>query len=112
MKTFKDYVVNKARPEGCIAERYIQEETLTYFTEYKTGSNVDLSQKLERVFDGSNLFQLNMFDDNDNNVIVPNSGPIGFSPKFVIEGVEFEQACRWVVKSHPLYESWRRYVVH
>ena len=53
-----------------------------------------------------------MFDDNDNNLIGPNSGPIGFGPKFVIEGVEFEQACRWVVKSHPSYESWRRYVVH
>ena len=71
-----------------------------------------LSQKLEKVFDGSNLLQLNLFDDNHNNLIGLDSGPIGFGQEFVIEGVEYEQACRWVVKSHPSYESWRRYVVH
>ena len=31
MKTLKDYVRNCARPEGCIAENYLAEESMRFF---------------------------------------------------------------------------------
>lgn len=34
MGTLKGYVNNKARPEGCIAERYIDKECLTFCSMY------------------------------------------------------------------------------
>ena len=34
MGTLKGYVHNKARPEGCIAERYIDKECLTFCSMY------------------------------------------------------------------------------
>ncbi|XP_052625705.1 uncharacterized protein LOC128132784 [Lactuca sativa] len=34
MKKLKNYVINKGRPEGCIAEGYIAEEALTFCTMY------------------------------------------------------------------------------
>lgn len=77
MKTFKGHVANKAWLEGCIVQGYIQEETLTYCTRYKAWSNANISKKIEKVFDESNLLRLNLFDENDNNLISLESGPIG-----------------------------------
>lgn len=34
MSNLKGYVTNKARPEGCIAERYIDKECLTFCSMY------------------------------------------------------------------------------
>ncbi|XXG41570.1 hypothetical protein AAC387_Pa01g2009 [Persea americana] len=34
MKTYKGYVKNMAHPEGCIAERYVIEESILYCMEY------------------------------------------------------------------------------
>ena len=34
MKKFKNYVRNKARPEGCIAESYVAEEALSFCSMY------------------------------------------------------------------------------
>ena len=34
MKTLKDYVRNYARPEGCIAESYLAEESMMFFNEF------------------------------------------------------------------------------
>ena len=46
MKTFKGYVNNKSRPEGCIAERYIQDETIAYCREYKGKGKANLLKKI------------------------------------------------------------------
>lgn len=40
MADYKAYVSNKARPEGCIAKRYLREETLIYCTGYKGGGGI------------------------------------------------------------------------
>ena len=41
MKVLKGYVRNYARPEGCIAERYLSEECLRYCSKYmKQAENV------------------------------------------------------------------------
>ena len=40
MKTLKDYVCNRYRPESCIAESYIAEEALEFCVEYL--SNCDI----------------------------------------------------------------------
>ena len=34
MKTLKDYIRNYARPEGCIAESYLAEESMRFFSEF------------------------------------------------------------------------------
>ena len=60
MKTLKDYVRNRYRPEGCIVE--IAEEALTFCTEYlsncdviglPTGCPTDLS--IEKPLGGANI---------------------------------------------------------
>jgi hypothetical protein len=39
MKTLKAYVKNRARPEGCIAERCLAEEYMKYCSEYIKEAN-------------------------------------------------------------------------
>jgi hypothetical protein len=36
MKVLKGYVMNRARPEGCMAERYIVEENAKFCSKYMT----------------------------------------------------------------------------
>ena len=45
MKVLKGYVLNRARPEGCIAERYIAEESTDYCGKYiKQASHIGNTQ--------------------------------------------------------------------
>ena len=44
MKTLKDYVRNYARPEGCIAESYLAEECMKFFSEFLSKS-VDIEKE-------------------------------------------------------------------
>ncbi|KAF6163073.1 hypothetical protein GIB67_001401 [Kingdonia uniflora] len=64
--------------------------------------------KLEKSLDGS-LFTppdlLNVVDYNENN---DEGGPVGSSQEFVIEGIVYEQARMWVLKSPPCYDTWKR----
>ncbi|XP_052297276.1 uncharacterized protein LOC127902408 [Citrus sinensis] len=62
MKTLKDYVRNRYRPEGCIVESYIAEEALAFCAEYlsncdviglPTGCPTDLS--IEKPLGGANI---------------------------------------------------------
>ncbi|XP_024046598.1 uncharacterized protein LOC112100952 [Citrus clementina] len=62
VKTLKDYVRNRYRPEGCIVESYIAEEALAFCAEYlsncdviglPTGCPIDLS--VERPLGGANI---------------------------------------------------------
>ncbi|XP_058100727.1 uncharacterized protein LOC131245347 [Magnolia sinica] len=106
MKTFKAYVRNMTRPEGCIAERYIQEETLIYCNQYRGKNNTSLLEKLEKRLDGSISFMTKLqdiVDDFDVDVV----GPVGPGQSVVLEGIEYEQARTWVLKSHPNYETWQ-----
>ncbi|KAF6174970.1 hypothetical protein GIB67_026458 [Kingdonia uniflora] len=108
MKTFKDDVMNKARPEGCIAHAYLLQETLTYCTEYKGLGNLNILTKLEKSLDGSLSTPpdlLNVVDYNEND---DEGGPVGSSQEFIIEGIEYEQARMWVLKSQPCYDTWKR----
>ncbi|KAH9743195.1 hypothetical protein KPL70_003219 [Citrus sinensis] len=62
MKTLKDYVRNRYRPEGCIVESYIAEEALAFCAEYlsncgvirlPTGCPIDLS--IKKPLGGANI---------------------------------------------------------
>ena len=47
MKVLKDFVRNPARPEGCIAESYLAEEFLQFYSEFlKKTTNVQ--EKIDR----------------------------------------------------------------
>ncbi|XP_071918736.1 uncharacterized protein [Coffea arabica] len=61
MAVLKSYVGNKARPEGCIAERYIDKECLTFCSMYL--DNIDtIFNKPERNNDrGYNTGELSIF---------------------------------------------------
>lgn len=110
MKTFKAYVRNKMRPEGCIAERYIQEETLVHCNQYRGKKKASLLEKLEKRFDGSTSLMSrseDFVDDFDGEVV----GPIGPGQNVVLEGIEYEQARIWVLKSQPTYDTWQRYIL-
>ncbi|XP_058103649.1 uncharacterized protein LOC131247266 [Magnolia sinica] len=110
MKTFKAYVRNKTRPEGCIAEQYIQEETVIFCNQYKGKQKTSLLEKLEkrfnRVIPGLRKLEDIVDDDpNDDDV-----GPVGSGQSVILAGIEYEQARRWVLKSHPSYDEWEWYV--
>ena len=47
MKTFKEYVRNRARPEGCIAESYLADECVIFCNEF-INSTVELNTKKGR----------------------------------------------------------------
>ncbi|KAL5729585.1 hypothetical protein ACHQM5_002514 [Ranunculus cassubicifolius] len=99
MKTYKYYVKNKARPEGCIAERYLKEETMIYCEGYKGGGNI--LQKLEESVEG-----VEVTPHDDLTMESDEVGPIGHGRHYCLEGVEYEQARKWIMKSHPSYELW------
>ncbi|KAF6162560.1 hypothetical protein GIB67_003106 [Kingdonia uniflora] len=105
MKTFKDDVMNKARPEDCIAHAYLLQETLIYCTKYKVLGNLSILTKLEKSLDGSLSVPpdlLNVIDYNEND---DEGGPVGSSKEFIIDGIEYEQAHMWVLKSQPYYDT-------
>lgn len=54
MRTLKDYVRNKAHPEGSIAEGYLIDECLTFCSRYLHGVDTKFNQ-VERNFEGVNL---------------------------------------------------------
>lgn len=58
------------------------------------------------MFEDSSLTNLNLFCDNNNNVIDLESGLVDSGQEFVTGGVEYKQVRRWVVKTHSSYESW------
>ena len=58
MKTLKEYLCNRARPEGSIAEGYMVNETLNFCSKYLKGvetrfnrpeRNLDLNEDSERI---------------------------------------------------------------
>ncbi|KAK6916146.1 protein of unknown function DUF4218 [Dillenia turbinata] len=59
MRILKGYVHNKAQPQGCIAERYIDKESLTFYSMYlndvetifnKVGRNSEMKDNSSEVF--------------------------------------------------------------
>lgn len=50
MAKYKGYVQNKARPEGCIAERYLDDECLIFISMYLRNTET-MFTKAERNFD-------------------------------------------------------------
>ena len=110
MKTFKAYVRNKTRPEGCIAEQYIQEETIIYCNQYRGKQRTILLEKLEKRFDGVIPRQQKLKDIVDDGSNSDDVGPVGSSQSVILAGIEYEQARIWVLKSHPSYDVWEGYV--
>lgn len=108
MKDYKFFVANKARPDGCIAERYLREETLIYCSGYKGGGG--LLEKLDKMGESGAPRLLDSFDRIDDHSTTDEVGPVGASQAYFLEGVEYEQARSWVLKSHESYDYWHMYV--
>ncbi|KAF6164772.1 hypothetical protein GIB67_041024 [Kingdonia uniflora] len=49
-----------------------------------------------------------MFNHINNNEYGGNIGPVGLSESLIISRTEYEQARKWVLKSHPNYEDWEK----
>lgn len=107
MADYKAYVSNKARPEGCIAERYLREETLIYCTRYKGGGGI--LEKLDRKAENNCSMLPALSDSVDGNPNADEAGPVGASQTYHLRGIEFTQVRDWVIRSHPSYESWHMY---
>ncbi|KAL6558447.1 hypothetical protein OROMI_018797 [Orobanche minor] len=58
MKTLKDYVRNRYRPEGCIAESYVAEEELQFCAEYLSDCDV-ADFTIEKPLGGGNCKSVN-----------------------------------------------------
>ncbi|KAF6143499.1 hypothetical protein GIB67_029668 [Kingdonia uniflora] len=68
----------------------------------------DSGNNIEKSLDGSLSTPpdlLNAVDYNEND---DEGGPVGSSQEFIIEGIEYEQARMWVLKSQPCYDTWKR----
>ncbi|KAF6175485.1 hypothetical protein GIB67_021975 [Kingdonia uniflora] len=109
MKTYKDDVTDKARPDGCIEKGYLLQKALTYCTKYKGRGNSTILKKLEMSLDGSVIPK---FLDDINNENVDDSGPIGSSSQFFymahhneMEAKFFEERATLEAKYQKLYES-------
>ncbi|KAF9591130.1 hypothetical protein IFM89_002085 [Coptis chinensis] len=94
MRTFKTYVRNKRFPEGCIAERYLIEESILYCNEYmpKGGS-------------GSHKRARNNFFDEDKGC--SSEQLIGKGKVHKLTNLQHEQVRRWVLECSKDATSWR-----
>ncbi|KAF6137123.1 hypothetical protein GIB67_030887, partial [Kingdonia uniflora] len=91
MKTFKDDVMNKSRPEGCIVHAYLLQETLTYCTEYKGLGNSNILTKLENSLDGFLSAPPDLLNDVDYKENDDEGGPVGSNQEFIIKGIYPQQ---------------------
>lgn len=61
MGQYKGYVHNKARPEGCIAERYIDDECLTFVSMYLRNAETRFNRAERNADRGETTKKLSVF---------------------------------------------------
>lgn len=93
MKTYKGYVRNPAHPEGCIAERYILEESMLYCMEYMPNGSKGSHKRAQYTF----------MDDGDEVDEMPLDKK---GKQYKLGNVEYEQARRWVLRSFDETPVW------
>ena len=91
MRILKGYVKNKARPEGCIAERYLDNECLTFCSMYM--NDVDtvfnkVERKNEIMESGSEL-----------SVFACKGRPLGSPQKFDLSDKELEKIHTYILNN-------------
>lgn len=92
MRTYKKYVMNQAYPEGCIAERYIIEESMMYCMEYYPNNTI-----------GGHKQGLKIFNDDENAGGSQNDKK---GKVYDLTGLQYQQARRWVLQHHVENHQW------
>ncbi|XP_058067493.1 uncharacterized protein LOC131216904 isoform X2 [Magnolia sinica] len=99
MKIYKGYVKNTAHPEGCIAERYLVEESILYCVEYMPNG--------ER---GSHKHTRQRFLDED---MVCDEEPLENGKNIYLTNIQHQQVRRWVLHCYDgIYEWKRKYEIY
>ncbi|XP_058108119.1 uncharacterized protein LOC131251443 isoform X2 [Magnolia sinica] len=93
MKIYKGYVKNTAHPEGCIAERYIVEESILYCMEYMPNG--------ER---GSHKHTHQRFLDEDR---VCDEEPLDNGKNIYLTNIQHQQVRRWVLHCYDGIYEWK-----
>ncbi|KAF6143428.1 hypothetical protein GIB67_029597 [Kingdonia uniflora] len=84
MKWYKKYVTNKAYPEGCIAQKYLDEEAMMYCKEYmNNGAKANYTRGLRT------------FSDYEDECAKPLDKK---GKEYFLNTVEYEQARKWVLQ--------------
>ena len=92
MKTYKGYVKNMAHPEGCIAERYIIEESILYCMEYMPDGDR-----------GSHKRTHQRFLDDDGEC---DEEPLDKGRNVFLTNTQHQQVRRWVLDSYQGIAEW------
>ncbi|XP_065860347.1 uncharacterized protein [Euphorbia lathyris] len=90
LRTLKDFVKNKAQPEGSIAEAYIAKECLTFCSLYLRGVETKFNQE-ERNYDGDQVHDVGGFF-----VFTPSARPLGASKCTMLSQMEFDKI-QWYI---------------
>ena len=94
MRTYKQYVKNPTHPEGCIAERYIMEESMAYCMEYMPNGRMGSHKRGRGTF---------MDDDAE----CAGEYPIDKRGKVItLGGMEYQQVRRWVLQCSDAAIEW------
>lgn len=93
MKIYKGYIKNMAHPEGCIAERYIVEESILYCMEYMPDGDRGGHKRTRQRF---------LDDDGECDEEPLDKG------KFInLTNVQHQQVRRWVLDSYGGIADWK-----
>ncbi|XP_019434448.1 PREDICTED: uncharacterized protein LOC109341097 [Lupinus angustifolius] len=103
----KSYVRNKAAPEGCIAEGYIMEESLTFCSRYFL--NGDIETRFNRPRRNDDDIGVNVFSESTifSNIFPTLGKHIGVSKIFSLPPIEKLQAHRYVLTNCQLVDTFR-----
>ncbi|XP_058103455.1 uncharacterized protein LOC131247027 [Magnolia sinica] len=94
MRTYKKYVTNQTYPEGCIAERYILEESMMYCMDYMPDKMLGSHKRVKKIFYDEG-------DDNADNFQIDKKGK-----SYLLTNVQYQQARRWVLQHHAENAQW------
>ncbi|KAF6173069.1 hypothetical protein GIB67_009989 [Kingdonia uniflora] len=93
MRTYKDYVKNPKRVEGCIANCYVLDEAILYCMEYIPNGRKGTHKRGRPTF---------MDDDADK------EQPLDKGNVIHLETLKYEQVRRWVLSSYDGIEEWEK----
>ncbi|KAF6139974.1 hypothetical protein GIB67_027191 [Kingdonia uniflora] len=95
MRTYKDYVKNPKRVEGCIANRYVLDEAILYCMEYIPNGRKGTHKRGWPT----------LMDDN-----ADKEQPLDNGNAIHLETLKYEQVRRWVLSSYDGIEEWEKMI--
>lgn len=110
LRTLKQYVKNKARPEGSIAEAFIANEALTFCSMYLHGIETKFNRTVRNNDDILDSSASN--NDEQLHIFSQKVRPTGGSRLKELSRIELQKAHWYVLTNCEAVDSYRRYELH